>query len=47
MAPGRLVALQEGSPKGRGAGCPSVLQDEPVGKKIGVNEQGAFPETPG
>jgi len=26
---------------------PPVLQDEPAGKKAGVDEQGALPEAPG
>lgn len=45
--PGRLIAPQEGSLKGTGAGCPPVPQDEPMGKMTGMDEQGAFPEAPG
>ena len=42
-----LVTPQEGSLKGTGAGCPPEPQDEPIGKKTGVDEQGDFPEAPG
>lgn len=32
----------EGSLKGVGVGCPFVLKDEPVRRKISLAEQGAF-----
>ena len=43
--PGRLDILQGGSLKDTGAGCPHVPQDEPVGKAIGLAEQGALAGT--
>ncbi|KAK4810447.1 LOW QUALITY PROTEIN: hypothetical protein QYF61_004227, partial [Mycteria americana] len=44
-SPGRLDILQEGNPKGAGAGRPYVPKDKLVGKKTGLAEQGAFAGT--
>jgi len=43
----RKAGLSSGSLKGTGAGYPTVLQDEPAGKKTSLDEQGAFSEAPG
>ena len=43
---GRPDAPQEGRLKSAAAGCTLVLQDEPVEKKTGMDEQGTFPEAP-
>lgn len=45
--PGKMDIPQEGYPKGAGADHFCVLQNEPLGKKTGLAEEGAFPETPG
>jgi len=40
-----VAILQGGSLKGTGAGCPHVMQDEPVGKMTRLSEQGALAGT--
>jgi len=40
--PGRLNILQEGDLKGAGAGHHYVLEDELVGRRMGLAEEGAL-----
>lgn len=44
-SPGSLDILQEGNPKGTGAGCPHRPKVDPEGKKTSLTEQRALSGT--